>query len=119
MKLDYKGGKITWNLYDAIDWSKKVTHATEGFLSEDILTLEYDNCLIDLGWYGSTNGHFTIKVIVPTFHDEDSGKYSSEDWMYPYANIPCENQYDMFLQLQRAIDIYPQMTNENITSSSN
>ena len=114
MKLDYKGGKVTWNLYDAIDWSKKVAHATEGFLSEDILTLEYENCLIDLGWYGGPKGNFCIKVIIPRFPDQDqkAGEYSAEDWQYPYANIPCENQYDMFIQLQRAIDIYPQLTNE-------
>lgn len=106
MKLDYKGGKVTWNLYDSIDWSKKVTHATEGFLSEDILTLEYENCLIDLGYYGGPNGIFVVKVIIPR-HPDGEGKYSAEDWQYPFANIPCENQYDMFIQLQRAIDVYP------------
>lgn len=113
MKLDYKGGTVTWNLYDSIDWSKKVTHATEGFLSEDILTIEYEKCLIDLGWYGGPKGHFTIKVIVPFYSDDPESKYAPEDWSRPYANIPCENQYDMFLQLQRAIDIYPRLTNES------
>ena len=118
MKLDYKGGKITWSYMDSIDWSKKVDFKTEGFLSEDILTVEYDNCLIDLGWYGGPKGFFVIKVIIARFADEHDGKYSAEDWSYPFTNIPCENQYDMFIQLQRAIDIYPQMTNENTTSNS-
>ncbi len=107
MKLDYKGGKVTWNLYDAIDWSKYVTHASEGFLSEDILTVEYEYCLIDLGWYGGANGCFVIKVIIPVFSKDPDVKYDAEDWAYPFANIPCENQYDMHIQLQRAIDIYP------------
>lgn len=108
MKLDYKGGNITWSYMDQIDWSKKVSFESEGFLSEDILTIEYNNCLIDLGWYGGPKGIFCIKVIIPRFPDGD-GKYSAEDWAYPYANIPCENQYDMFIQLQRAIDIYPSL----------
>lgn len=108
MKVDYKGGKVTWSFMDQIDWSKKVSFETEGFLSEDILTVEYDNCLIDLGWYGGPKGFFCIKVIISRFPDGE-GKYSAEDWQHPYANIPCENQYDMFIQLQRAIDIYPSL----------
>jgi hypothetical protein len=112
MKLDYKDAKVTWNFYDAIDWTKKVTHATEGFLSEDILALEYENCLIDLGWYGGPTGHFTIKVITPGLSNEKGIKYSSEDWQDPYVRIPCIDQYDMHIQLQRAINIYPQMINK-------
>lgn len=110
MKLDYKGGNVTWNLYDSIDWTKLVTHATEGFLSEDILTIEYEHCLIDLGWYGGSSGRFCIKVIVPFYSKDPNVKYDAEDWMYPIANIPCENQYDMQIQLQRAIDVYPELS---------
>ena len=107
MKVDYKGGEVTWSYMDQIDWSKKVSFESEGFLSEDILTVHYEHCLIDLGWYGGVNGRFVIKVVTPVFSKDPGVKYDAEDWAYPYANIPCENQYDMFIQLQRAIDIYP------------
>lgn len=109
MKVDYKGGNVTWSYMDQIDWSKKLTFDSEGWLSEDMLTVEYDNCLIDLGWYGGPNGFFCIKVIIPRFSENKEEKYCAEDWAYPFANIPCENQYDMFIQLQRAIDIYPSL----------
>ena len=101
MSIDYKGGKVEWNFFKYIDFSKEVSYK-EGLLSEDLLTLRYENCMIDLGWYGGATGRFTIKAILP---DQD-GEYS-KSWIHPFANIPCQNQDDMLIQLQRAIDIYP------------
>jgi hypothetical protein len=103
VSIDYKGGKVEWDLFKEIDFSKSVSWKTEGYLSEDLLTLQYQNCLIDLGWYGGERGGFKIVVIFP----EEDGEYTPEAWAYPYARIPCQNQYDMLIQLQRAIDIYP------------
>jgi hypothetical protein len=103
VSIDYKGGKVEWDLFKNIDLSKPVSWKTEGYLSQDLLTLSYENCIIDLGWYGGEEGHFSIFVVVP----ENNGEYSPESWAYPWARIPCENQYDMLFQLQRAIDIYP------------
>jgi hypothetical protein len=103
MSIDYKGGKVEWDLLKNIDLSKPVSWKTEGYLSEDLLTLRYENCIIDLGWYGGEGGHFTITVVVP----EESGEYSPESWTYSLAKIPCRDQDDMLVQLQRAIDIYP------------
>jgi hypothetical protein len=110
MKIDYKGGTIIHNVYDAIDWNKKITFDNEGFLSQDILQIEYGKCLIDMGWYGGPNGCFMIMVIIHRYEDEDGSNFSAEDWAYPFAKIPCENQWDMAIQLQRAIDVYPQLT---------
>jgi len=120
-------------MYDSIDWSKLVNFTSEGYCSEDILTLEYDNCLIDLGWYGGEHGHFTIKVIIANQfpddglylngkkvldHDDNDGKYSSEDWAFPFVEIPCPNQWDMQMQLQRAIDTYPLLTNKIVAQNA-
>lgn len=106
--IDFKGGIIEggWDNFSHIDWSKQVDYRTEGYLSQDILQIAYDNCVIDLGWYGAEEGHFTIIVITT----DDNGIYSEDSWDNPFARIPCENQYDMLLQLQRAIDIYPTQT---------
>lgn len=107
-RINFKGGTVEggWDNFSYIDWDKKVDYRTEGYLSQDMLQLKYDNCLIDLGWYGNEDGHFTIIVIIP----DDNGVYSQDSWDNHFAHIPCENQYDMLLQLQRAIDIYPTQT---------
>ncbi len=88
--IDFKGGKVIdgRDLFSPIDWSKKVDFR----LSEDLITLQYENCFIDLRWYGGHPRGFSITVIV---------------WGWPYAKIPCKDQYDMLTQLQRAIDVYP------------
>jgi len=110
-------------MYDLIDWSKAVNHTTDKFCGEDILTLEYDNCLIELGWhsypggYNNPNGFFTIKIIIPRGHDLED-KYSPEDWGRPFVEIPCPNQWDMQMQLQRAIDTYPLLTNKIVAQNA-
>ncbi len=110
MAIDYKGGKVTWDLFKNIDWSKEVTWETEGYVSEDLLTLEYDQCIIDVGWYGGKEGHFSIFIVVPNETPDDDGCfYTPESWHDLFARIPCKNSNDMLIQLQRAIDIYPEM----------
>jgi hypothetical protein len=108
--IDYKDARVTWDMIKNIDWSKVITWDSEGYLSEDLLTLEYDNCIIDVGWYGGRDGHFSIYVITPEDKpDEDGCIYTSESWHRPYMRLPCKDSFDMLTQLQRAIDIYPSM----------
>jgi hypothetical protein len=79
--------------------------------NQDILTLTFDYCTVDLGWYGGeigNGGHFTIMIIIP----ELDGEYSSESWHPPYNRIACLDADDMLVQLQRAIDVYPKIRNK-------
>lgn len=107
--IRFEGGKVEWDTLSHIDWSKTVDYRTQGYLSQDILQLVYSHCLIDLGWYGAEKGHFTIMVIMP---GEYTGEYDAESWQEPIVRIPCKDQYDMLVQLQRAIDVYPALTTQ-------
>ena len=113
--IDFKGGKDCWNLLYHVNWNAESYY--DKHLSEDLLTLEYDHCLIDVGWYGGANGGLTIMVIVANGDQYEEGcKYTSEDWDRPYVRIHCLDQHDMFAQLQRAIDIYPDMAAKDFSN---
>jgi hypothetical protein len=111
--IDYKGAKVSYDMFKNIDWTRENDFKTEPFLSEDILTLEYDTCIIDLGWYGGKDGHFSIFIVIPENEPDENGcYYTPESWDFPFARIPCKDQSDMLTQLQRAIDIYPEHLKE-------
>jgi len=93
--LDLKDGKeIFHNGLDHIDESKPIN---EQHLTEDLMALRYETCLIDVGSY---HGCLTIQVI-------EIINGGCQDWSHPFSVIKCFDIDDFYLQLQRAIDIYP------------
>ena len=91
MKIDYKGGNLFWDLLP--NWENG------GGLHEDMVFVEYDSCKIDVGHYGRKPGKgFEIQVV----------ETNAKCWD-PIVIIPCKDKDDMYAQLQRAIDIYPEM----------
>lgn len=100
MNIDFRGGKVNHSCWDDIDWNKNLSFYNEGYLSEDILQLQYDSCIIDVGWYGGDKGHFTIFVVI------------DHNWHHPFACIPCKDKDDLMVQLQRAIDVYPDLAKQ-------
>jgi hypothetical protein len=99
MNIDFKGGKVSWDTITSLDLSKDLKAV---YYSQDLLQVEYDNCLIDLGYYGSEKGCFCIIVI-----NKPPKDIEAEDWTNPFTKIVCPNVADVENQLQRAIDIYP------------
>lgn len=96
--LDLKGGKeIFYNSLDSISLNKPIDLQ---LLSEDLMCIEYDNCIIDVGCY--KDGPITIEVIPKT-----DGKHA---WGNAYCIIKCFDVLDLYNQIQRAIDIYPNIT---------
>jgi hypothetical protein len=87
-----------------VDWSKLLPH------EEDICQIEYQHCLIDLGWYShwfSENvGAFVIYVIAPRLID-GVWAFDPDCWEYPLAIIPCPDEEDVRMQFQRAVEVYP------------
>ena len=93
--LDLKDGKEIFCSYlSSIDESKNLS---DQYLGEDLFALQFDDCLIDVGMYG--DHALTIQVICI-----DKG---SQDWANPYCCIRCFEIDDFYIQLQRAIELYP------------
>jgi hypothetical protein len=101
--IDYKSGKVTWDT--SYNWERdNYDH------EQDILQISYgENCVIDVGSYTNSynESRFVIKVIDFSPYPDDNDK--PEAWRQPFASIPCVDKADMLVQLQRAIDIYPNM----------
>ncbi len=102
--IDWKGGTILYgsqvNL-EIVDLDDPKSYWGE----EDLLTIDYEDCLIDLGYYGDrTTGCFSI-MTVEKFEDEEK---QINAWDYS-IKIPCADADDMLKQLQRAIDVYPSL----------
>ena len=106
--MNLKGGTLQWNVLDFHLMEQLQTGQWPG---EDLITIIYPTCVIDVGWYGGKNGLYCIKVIekntniTETYFD---GSPVIWNWVHPYADIPCLDLDDMYSQLQRAIDIYPE-----------
>lgn len=94
------GGKLVWNCLNPNELL--MDDLPEEALSQDILQIKYESCIIDVGYYytsaANSYGHFTIQIIL-----------SKEEEWNPVINIPCESFKDMEEQLKRAIRIYPEM----------
>lgn len=61
------------------------------YLKEDLLQVQYDEKLIDVGWYNQL-GAFVIYII----HDED--------WEHPLKEIVCKEDDEMIATLQMIIN---------------
>lgn len=107
MNIDYKNGMVIWDQFTSFDWSKGLDFKTNSALSQDMLTIEFPGCLIDLGWYGGLDEYsgFTI-IVVDKSDDQEEQAFN---WVNPLASIPCTDKEDVLTQLQRAINIYPKM----------
>lgn len=93
--LDFKSGKeLFYHNLDSIDEDKLLS---EQHLSEDLLALKYNDCIIDVGMYG--DHALTIQVI--------EANEKNQMWSDPYCIIRCFDIDDFYIQLQRAIDLYP------------
>lgn len=106
--IDYKSGKVVWD--NSQNWERDEDYY---HYDQDILQVVYgEHCIIDVGDYSDGKGgrHLVIMVV-------DQGQYQDEEdkpeaWSHPYACIPCRNKSDMLVQLQRAIDVYPEEMNK-------
>ena len=93
------GGKVVWNCLNPEELV--MDELPKAALSEDILQIKYDSCVIDVGYYHGAfkrDGVFSIHIVLSC----------EEEWK-PIINIPCENFKDMEEQLKRAIRIYPDL----------
>ena len=100
--IDFKSGKhIIGNGLNSIDDRIPII---EQHLGEDIMALQYDDCIIDVGQYGDRA--LTIMVI-----KVDKGV---QHWDDPYVVIRCYDVDDFYLQLQRSICMYPGKINPEL-----
>ena len=101
--IDYKDGKITWD--NSNDWQDDNYD-----YNQDILQVEYgQHCVIDVVDYSNGHGGRDFVIMVIDFSQCQTGDDKVRAWTNRYASIPCKDKADLLLQLQRAIDIYPQM----------
>jgi len=103
--IDYKQGKITWDTSD--DWERD---DNDYIGDQDILQVEYgEHCIIDVGSYTNQQDVDRFIIMVIDFSQCQTDDDKARAWTNRYASIPCKDKADMLVQLQRAIDIYPQM----------
>ena len=102
--IDYRNAKVIWD--NSFNW---VRPDEEYGSNQDILQLVYENCVIDVGRYpGNRTSSYQFAIMVIDYTDYAN---KVEAWSTPYAIIPCASKQDLISQLQRAVDIYPNLIN--------
>jgi len=103
--IDYKGGKVVWD--NSHHWEKS---EHEYDYDQDLLQFMYgEHCVIDVGRYYSRNDGHRFVIMVVDYRPYHNEQEKPDAWSNPYAAIPCQDKDDLLIQLQRAIDVYPEM----------
>lgn len=93
-ELDFKNGIVTFDLYQGYP---EHLHFSGDILNQDMMTVDYGNFTIDLGWYET---QYMIALIAN----------NQEEWK-PFYSVKTSNHEEIFNKFQEVINLSEKIYN--------